>query len=108
MRSDCSHTWLNRSPFGSPDALQAMGLLTEALILFPSVGAFYLSCLSFLPAVCFENPEAQGLCSSLWESIVRFGSIFSVVSKDMVSFSDVIKPLLGGCNPRFKCLTFIS
>lgn len=71
MCSDCSH-WLIRSPFGSPDALQAVGLLTEALILFPSVGAFYVSCLSFLPAVCFENAEAQGLCSSLWESIVRF------------------------------------
>lgn len=55
---------------GAPSALQTSAGHGSAHL--PWVGAFYLSCLSFLPAVCFENAEAQGLCSSLWESILRF------------------------------------
>lgn len=66
------------------------------------MGAFYLACLSFLPAGCFEDAEALGALQQSVGEYCGVHSIFSVVSKDMVSFSDVIKPLLGGCNPWFN------
>lgn len=52
--------------------------------------------------MCFEDAEAPGALQQSVGEYCGVHSIFSVVSKDMVSFSDVIKPLLVGCNPWFN------